>query len=32
MFAGLYFKGIFLYLMKTAYIPLTINSEWKGWI
>ncbi|MDR6122410.1 hypothetical protein QFZ87_002007 [Bacillus sp. SLBN-46] len=32
IFAGLYFTGIFLYLMKTAYIPLTINGEWKGWI
>ncbi|MGG3560992.1 DUF6803 family protein [Neobacillus rhizosphaerae] len=32
IFAGLYFTGIFFYLMKTAYIPLTINGEWKGWI
>jgi hypothetical protein len=32
IFAGLYFTGIFLYLMKTAYIPLTMNGEWKGWI
>jgi len=32
IFAGLYFTGIFLYLMKAAYIPLTINGEWKGWI
>ena len=30
--AGFYFTGIFLYLMKTAYIPLTVNGEWKGWI
>lgn len=32
IFAGLYFTGIFLYLMKTAFIPLTVNGEWKGWI
>ncbi len=32
IFAGLYFTGIFVYLMKTAYIPLTVNGEWKGWI
>lgn len=32
IFAGLYFTGIFVYLMETAYIPLTMNGEWKGWI
>ncbi|PLS01726.1 DUF6803 family protein [Neobacillus cucumis] len=32
VFAGFYFTGIFIYLMKTAYIPLTVNGEWKGWI
>jgi hypothetical protein len=32
IFAGLYFTGIFIYLMKTAYIPLTVNGQWKGWI
>jgi Kef-type K+ transport system membrane component KefB len=32
IFAGLYFTGIFIYLMKTAYIPLTVHNEWKGWI
>lgn len=32
IFAGLYFTGIFFYLMKTAYIPLTMNGQWKGWI
>ncbi|WP_312471775.1 DUF6803 family protein [Neobacillus sp.] len=32
IFAGLYFTGIFIYLMKTAYIPLTVSGEWKGWI
>ncbi len=25
--AGFYFTGIFVYLMKTAYIPLTVNGE-----
>ncbi|MDN3016542.1 permease [Paenibacillus sp. BSR1-1] len=30
--AGFYFTGIFVYLMKTAYIPLSVNGEWKGWI
>lgn len=32
IFAGLYFTGIFIFLMKTAYIPLTVHGEWKGWI
>ena len=32
IFVGLYFTGIFIYLMKTAFIPLTVNGEWKGWI
>ena len=32
IFAGIYFTGVFIYLMKTAYIPLTVNGEWKGWI
>ncbi|WP_462412175.1 DUF6803 family protein [Neobacillus sp. Marseille-QA0830] len=32
IFVGIYFTGIFVYLMKTAYIPLTVNDEWKGWI
>lgn len=32
IFAGLYFTGIFIYLMKTAYIPLTVNGQWKGWV
>lgn len=32
IFAGIYFTGIFLYLMKTAYIPLTVTGQWKGWI
>lgn len=32
IFAGLYFTGIFVYLMETAFIPLTMHGEWKGWI
>ncbi|MBS4215699.1 MULTISPECIES: DUF6803 family protein [Neobacillus] len=32
IFAGIYFTGIFLYLLMNAYIPLTANGEWKGWI
>lgn len=32
IFAGIYFTGIFVYLMKTAYIPLTVNGGWHGWI
>lgn len=32
IFVGLYFTGVFLYLMKTAYVPLTSNGEWRGWI
>jgi hypothetical protein len=32
IFAGIYFTGIFLYLMSKAYIPLTVKGEWKGWI
>jgi hypothetical protein len=30
IFAGLYFTGIFIYLMITAFIPLTLNGEWRG--
>jgi hypothetical protein len=32
IFAGIYFTGVFIYLMKNAYIPLTVHGEWKGWI
>jgi hypothetical protein len=32
IFAGIYFTGIFIYLMKTAYIPLTVNGDWNTWI
>jgi hypothetical protein len=28
--AGIYFLGIFLYLFKTAYIPITMGGEWRG--
>lgn len=27
---GIYFTGIFFYLMKTAFIPLTVNGLWRG--
>ncbi|CEG27824.1 DUF6803 family protein [Bacillus sp. B-jedd] len=30
--AGLYFTGIFIYLMKNAWIPLTLDGGWHGWI
>lgn len=29
---GFYFTGIFIYLLNTAVIPLTINSKWNTWI
>lgn len=28
--AGLYFLGVFLYLFKSAVIPLTMGMEWRG--
>lgn len=28
--AGLYFAVIFVYLLFTAFIPLTVNSDWRG--
>ncbi|HEY9061295.1 MAG TPA: DUF6803 family protein [Pseudobacteroides sp.] len=28
--SGVYFTGIFIYLMYTAVIPLTQNGEWRG--
>jgi hypothetical protein len=28
--AGFYFLGIFLYLFKTAVIPLTSTNQWRG--
>ncbi len=27
---GLYFSGVFVYLLVTAVIPLTLNDEWRG--
>jgi hypothetical protein len=27
---GIYFTGIFIYLMFNAFIPLTVNGEWRG--
>jgi hypothetical protein len=27
---GIYFTGVFVYLMTTAAIPLTLNSGWRG--
>lgn len=29
---GIYFTGIFIYLMINAAIPLTINSGWHTWV
>ena len=29
-FAGFYFTGIFIYLFKTAVIPLTMTGGWRG--
>lgn len=28
--AGIYFTGIFIYLLFTAVIPLTVNGGWRG--
>ena len=30
IFAGLYFLGIFIYLLFNAVIPLTLTGEWRG--
>ena len=30
IFAGLYFLGIFIYLLFTAVIPLTLTGGWRG--
>lgn len=27
---GIYFTGVFIYLMKTAVIPLTLSGGWRG--
>lgn len=29
---GIYFLGVFVYLMFTAVIPLTQSGQWRGWI
>jgi len=30
IFAGLYFLGVFIYLLFNAVIPLTLTGEWRG--
>lgn len=30
MFAGIYFLGIFIYLLINAVIPLTVSGSWRG--
>jgi len=30
IFAGLYFLGVFIYLMATAVVPLTATGGWRG--
>ncbi len=30
MFVGVYFLGVFVYLMKAAAIPLTLTGGWRG--
>jgi hypothetical protein len=30
IFAGIYFLGVFLYLMTNAFIPLTTGGGWRG--
>lgn len=30
IFAGIYFLGVFAYLLFTAVIPLTTSGEWRG--
>lgn len=30
IFSGIYFFGIFLYLLITVAIPLTVSGEWRG--
>jgi hypothetical protein len=32
IFVGLYFTGIFFYLLFNAVIPITQKGEWHGWI
>ncbi len=30
IFVGIYFTGVFVYLIKTAVIPLTLTGGWRG--
>ena len=30
--AGLYFTGIFINLLITAFIPITVDGEWHTWV
>lgn len=30
MFAGVYFLGVFTYLMMNAVVPITAAGEWRG--
>jgi hypothetical protein len=32
IFVGIYFTGIFIYLLFNAVIPITSKGEWHGWI
>jgi hypothetical protein len=32
IFVGLYFTGIFIYLLNTAVIPLTTSGGWHTWV
>lgn len=32
IFDGIYFTGIFIYLLINAVIPLTVNSGWHTWV
>ena len=29
--AGIYFSGVFIWLMSTAVVPLTTSGGWRGW-
>lgn len=32
MFAGVYMLGVFIYLTWTAFIPLSLTEQWRGWV
>ena len=32
IFDGFFFSGIFIYLLVTAFIPLTVSGEWHTWV